>query len=122
MAVIDLMSLVDQRLEDITKQNPSMSAEELYFEGDHGLWCLITIRSGQGRTIEHNFVEGEESWKRPDAVLEYNQAAMEMIKVIVIVPDTALPDVMALVRNYDGQDVVVTDYSAMGLIPLPLAY
>jgi hypothetical protein len=47
---------------------------------------------------------------------------MENVKVMVIVPDLALADVLIMVRNYDGQGIIVTDYSAAGLIPLPLAY
>jgi hypothetical protein len=122
MAIVDLVGLVQQRLDDIMEQNHSMTATELYFSDEKGIWSLITIKTSSGRVIEYDFIEGEEGWKRPDAVLEYSQAAMENVKVMVIVPDLALADVMIMVRNYDGQGIIVTDYSAAGLIPLPLAY
>ena len=120
MAVIDLMSIVDQRLEDITKQNHSMTVEEYYFGGETGLWCLITIRGSEGRTLEHDFIESTDSWKRADVAADYTQSALEKVRVVVIVPDLALPDVLLLVRDYGAEGVQVTDYTAMGLLPLPL--
>ena len=122
MAVIDLVNIVEQRLADIARRNPSLTTEELFFAGENGLWCLITIRGSEDRTIEHDFIESEESWKRPDAGTEYAQAAMDMIKVMVIVPDQALPDVLLQVRNYDAEGVSVADYTFMGLMPMPLIY
>jgi hypothetical protein len=122
MAIVDLVGLVRQRIDDIMRQNHSMTANELYFQGENGLWSLITIQTSSGKAIEYDFIEGEESWKRPDAVLEYEQAAMENVKVVVIVPDEAIADVLILVRNYDDMGVRVTDYSAAGLIPLPLTF
>ena len=122
MAVIDLMNIVDQRLADITKLNPSMKVEEFYFEAETGLWCLITIQGNEGGTIEYEFIESEDSWKRTDVAAEYAQAALEQVKVMVIVPDQGLADVLMLVRNYDAEGVSVADYSFLGLIPLPLTY
>jgi hypothetical protein len=122
MAIIDLIDLVEQRLRDISKQNPSMTTKELYFSSEEGMYCLITITGSAGNAIEYNFIESENSWKRPEAMLEYNQAALDRVKVIVIVPDDAFPDVVIMVKNYDGLEVIVTDYSAMELIPMPLTY
>jgi hypothetical protein len=122
MAVIDLMNIVDQRLDDITKHNPSMKAEEFYFEGEVGLWCLITIHGSEGMAIEYDFIESDRSWKRSDALSEFAQAVLEQVKVVVIVPDQAMADVLKLVRDHNAQGVQVSDYGAMGLIPLPLTY
>jgi hypothetical protein len=120
--IIDLMNLVDQRIEDIQRENPSLKATEVYFESEEGLWALVNVQNSEGITIEYEFVESETSWKRPEAVLEYNQASLEMVKVVVIVPDEAMVDVMLQVKNYDGTDVVVKDYRELGLMPMPLAY
>jgi hypothetical protein len=122
MAVIDLPNIVMQRLRDITKQNPSMKAEDIYFEGETGLWCLITISNGDGRTVEYDFIESEQSWNRTEVAVEYAQAAMEQARVLVIVPDEALPDVLELVKGYGADGVRVTDYRAMELVPFPLTY
>ncbi len=122
MAVIDLPNIVHQRLRDITIQNLSMIAEELYFDGGSGLWCLITIRRGDGIIVEYDFIESEESWKRTDAVIEYAEAAMEKVRVLVIVPDQALANVLELVGDFRSGGILVSDFSAMELIPLPLTY
>lgn len=122
MAVIDLQNIVRQRLMDITSLNPSLVVGETYFDGESGLWCLITISNGNGRAIEYDFIESEVSWKRTDVAVEYAQAAMEQVKVLVIVPDQVLADVLELVRDYGVEGVLVSDHSAMDLVPLPLAY
>jgi hypothetical protein len=122
MAMIDLVGLVEQRIADISKQNPSMTATEFFFSSEEGLFGLITITGSAGNALEYNFIESETSWRRAEAVLQYNQASLEGIEVIVVVPDDALADVMILVKNYEGRDVVVTDYSAIGLTPMPLTY
>ncbi len=122
MAIIDLVNLVEQRLEDIREQNPALIVSEFYFSGETGLWSLITIQGREGDVIQYEFIESETSWKRAEAVLEYNQASLELVKVVVIVPDSVIADVLSLVRNFDGQGVLVSDYSAAGLIPRPLAY
>ena len=122
MAVTDLKNIVDQRLEDITKQNRSMTADELYFEGETGLWCLITILGSEGRAIEQDFLESEDSWKRKSALTEYLQSTLEQVKVMGIVPDRSLADVLILIRDNGIEGVLVSDYSATGLIPMPLTY
>jgi hypothetical protein len=121
MAIIDLVGLVEQRIRDISKLNPSMTTKEFFFSSEEGLYSLITIVGSVGNPVEYNFIESETSWQRPEAVLQYNQAALDGVKVIVIVPDQALADVMILVKNYSDKAVVVTDYSAMELIAMPLA-
>jgi hypothetical protein len=122
MAVIDLPNIVRQRLADITRWNTSMSAEDIYFDGESGLWCLIVVRTLGGRTVEYDFVESEDSWKRTDAAIEYAEAAFMQVKVLVIVPDQTLANVLELVRDYGADGVLVSDYGAMELIPLPLTY
>jgi hypothetical protein len=120
--VIDLTDIVRQRLMDIVTQNPSMTADDIYFEGQTGLWCLVTVSNGNGKAIEYDFIESEDSWKRTDVAMDYFQAAMEPVNVRVIVPDRALADVVELIRDQGAEGVLVSSHSAMGLIPLPLTY
>jgi hypothetical protein len=122
MAVIDLVNIVDQRLKEITSQNPSLTVDGLYLRGETGLWGLITIKGSEGKTIELDFIESDLSYKRDGATEEYALAALDQVNVVVIVPDQVVAEVLLLVKGYDVQGVIVSDYSAMGLIPLPLTY
>jgi hypothetical protein len=122
MAVIDLQNIVRQRLDVLTKLNPSMSTKDVYFVGESGLWCLVSISGSNGRIIEYDFIESENSWKRTGVAEGYALAASELVRVLVIVPDQALADVLELVRDHGAEGVLVSDYSAMELLPLPLAY
>jgi hypothetical protein len=92
--------------------------EDTYFQWEEGAWCLITIRDeGSGEGLEYDFIETEESWKRPDAVLEYNEAAYEQVEVVVIVPDHSFDEVVALVTRAGYLGIIISDYSAMALSP-----
>jgi hypothetical protein len=122
MAIVDITHLVDQRLKDIKKQNPSMGAEDFYFEEEDAIWALVTILGSGDRPIEYDFIESEESWRRESALTEYFQAALDQVKVMVVVPDMSLADMLTLVKFSGLNGILVTDYSAMGLIPLPLTY
>jgi hypothetical protein len=121
MATVDLIDLIDQRLADIEEDDPEVVAEETYFIGETGPFCLITVYDEETEeVIEFEFIETEESWKRPDAVLEYNEAAVEEIEVIVVVPDRSFVQVAELIGRFANPEIAVSDYSAMNLIATPL--
>jgi hypothetical protein len=71
MAVIDLVNIVNQRLNDITSQNPTLTVDEIYLRGETGLWGLITKIGIGGKTIELDIIESDISWKREQAAKGY---------------------------------------------------
>lgn len=118
MAVVDLMDIVAQRKAHIEENCCDVRAEEIYFSGESWIWCLLTIRDdASGEALEYDFIETEDSWKRPDAVLEYNEAAYEQVEVVVIVPDSSFEETVELVTRAGYLGIFISDYSAMALAP-----
>jgi len=121
MPAVDLIDLVDQRLAQIEEDDPGTEAEATYFVGETGPWCFITVQDEEvGEIIGYEFLETAESWRRRDALAEYNEAAEEEIEVVVIVPDEVFVEVAELLYEQGEPNVQVSDYSAMELLPMPL--
>lgn len=121
MTAVDLMDLVDQRLEDMSDDDESIVAEERYFMSEFGPWGFIVVMDDEGEIIGFEFIESEESWRRPEAMLEYNAAADAEVEVLVIVPDEAFADVVEMIYRSGDPIITISDYSAMELITRPLA-
>lgn len=121
MAVVDIMDIVDQRVAQIEEDDPELDIEDTYFVGEMGLWCLLTISDEEiGEIVEFEFVESAESWKRPDAVLEYNEAVNDDTEVLVIVPDESFMEASELLARAANPGISISDYQAMELVPQPL--
>lgn len=118
MAVVDLVDLVDQRLAQLAEDNEEIRAEETYLVGDTGVWCLLALYDdASDDLIGFEFIETSESWKRPDAVLQYNEAVTEGFNVLVIVPDESFLEMSELLARGGDTNINISDYSAMELIP-----
>jgi hypothetical protein len=118
MAAIDIMDIVDQRKAQIEEDYIDVRTEDTYFTGEMGAWCLLTIHDeNTGEALEYDFIETGESWRRPDAILEYNEAAYEQVEVVVIVPDNSFDEVVVLVARAGYLGIIISDYSAMALSP-----
>lgn len=118
MAVVDLKDIVDQRKAQIEELDAEARTEDTYFSGESGIWCLLTVWNDRFEELtEIEFIETAESWKRPDAVLEYNEAAVEEVDVLVIVPDGSFVNAAELITRAGDPGIAISDYSAIGLVP-----
>jgi len=121
MAVVDLVDLVDQRLAQLAEDDEDIRAEETYMVGDTGVWCLLALyEDTSDELIGFEFIETAESWKRPDAVLQYNETVTEGFNVLVIVPDETFLEMSELLARAGDTSINVSDYSAMELVPQAL--
>jgi hypothetical protein len=121
MAVVDIVDIVDQRMAQIEEDDPDIRAEETYFTDDTGVWSLLTLYDDElEELLGFEFIETKESWRRPEAVLQYNEAAMEGFTVLVVVPDESFVEMSELLARAGDSSITISDYSAMDLIPLVL--
>ncbi len=120
MAAVDLTDLVDQRMEDMKEDDEGLSAEATFFMSESGPWGFIVVRDEMDELIGFEFVETEGSWRRPEAMLEYNAAADAELEVLVVVPDEAFAEVVGMVYRSGDPSITISDYSAMELITRPL--
>jgi hypothetical protein len=121
MAVVDLIDLVDQRLAQLAEDNEDLRAEETYLVGDTGIWCFLSLYDDDSEElVGFEFIETEESWRRPDAVLQYNAAVTAGLSVLVVVPDRSLVEVSEVLARVGDSSIEISDYSAMELVPRDL--
>ncbi|HOL06869.1 MAG TPA: hypothetical protein PKX52_00210 [Methanomassiliicoccaceae archaeon] len=120
MAAVDLMDLVNQRIEDIDDEDEDLETDAAYFIGEHGPWGFIVITS-DGEPIGFEFIESGDSWRRPEAMDEYNAAASLDLEVLVIVPDEAFAMATEMIYGSGNPSITISNYHAMELTPRPLA-
>ena len=119
MATVDLMDLVEQRMEDMGEDD-EVEAEATYFISESGPWSFMAIQA-DGEVIGFEFIETESSWRRPEAIAEYNAAANSDLEVLVIVPDEAFVEATEMIYRSGGVGITISSYHAMELVPRPLA-
>ncbi|MBI0584753.1 MAG: hypothetical protein ISF22_11100 [Methanomassiliicoccus sp.] len=116
MAVVDLVGLVDQRMAQLAEEE-NIRAEEMYLTGETGVWGLLLLYDDMlDELLGYEFIETAESWRRPDAVLQYDQTA-EAPLVLVIVPDESFVEMSEMLAREGAANIKVSDYSAMELVP-----
>ena len=118
MATVDLMDLVGQRMEDM-EEDEEVEAEATYFISDSGPWSFMVVRA-DGEIVGFEFLETENSWKRPEAIEEYNAVANSDLEVLVIVPDEAFVEATEMLYQSGGVGITISSYHAMELSSRPL--
>lgn len=111
MAQIDLEDAIELRIEMLLKNRPGLEIDRSMEEGD---WALLTLTDG-GKLVGFEFLESEDSWSRPDALLQYIEAANDGFYVGIIVPSSVLDDVNELIFSMGGYPVTVFTYDDIGI-------
>ena len=66
MVQLDLEDAIRLRMEMLLRNNPDLEIDSSVQEGD---WALLTLNEG-GRLVGFEFLETDDSWSRPDALLQ----------------------------------------------------
>jgi hypothetical protein len=119
MAAVDLMDLVEQRMKDMGEEE-GVEAEATFFMSDSGPWSFMIVRDDD-EVIGFEFIETENSWRRPEVIEEYNAAADSDLEVLVVVPDEVLIEATKMIYQSGGVGITISSYHAMELSPRPLA-
>jgi len=111
MAPLDLESAIAMRTKMLLENNPALEIDSSVQEGD---WALLTLRE-EGSLVGFEFLETEESWTRPDALLQYFEPANDGFYVAVIVPSGTLDDVTDLVFSMGEGPIVILTYDDLAI-------
>ena len=117
MVQLDLEDAIRLRMEMLLRNNPDLEIDSSGQEGD---WALLTLNEG-GRLVGFEFLETDDSWSRPDALLQYYEAANAGYYVGVIVPSWAVDDVNELVFSMGEYPVTILTYEDLGIEELASA-
>ena len=116
-AVVDIESLVLQRVTRLKAERSGIRIRDELFPGAFGEWGLISVLGSDDHPEAYEFIESETSWLRPEAPKEYKRAAKGGRSVSVIIPDNVLDDVSSELERQVMEEVTVCSYSSLGLFP-----
>ncbi len=117
MGAMEIERLMGERAKALMENNPDLEIDRSKEEGD---WGLLTLREG-GTLVGFEFLETEESIGRPDALLQYFDAANDGYYVGVVVPEEKFDDVTDLIYSMGEGPVTVLTYEDLGITPYTLA-
>ncbi len=113
---MDVEEVTLQRIEMIQTENPDLSTKYDLEEDDRDEWCVITILDDNDRIMGYEFVETSESWKRTDALDQYNEMAKEGHRVAVVVPDKVFEKVADMLDDDGDPNVELFSYADLGVV------
>lgn len=108
--------MIRSRVAMLTNANPDLSIEDDVIDGN---WGLLTLRE-RGHLVGFEFLETEDSWTRPDAVIQYFEASDDGYYVGVVVPEEQYDDVTERIYTMGELPVVVLTYEGLGVAPLQI--
>jgi hypothetical protein len=117
MGPVEIQRMIRSRVAMLTNANPDLSIEDDLIDGS---WGLLTLRE-RGHLVGFEFLETEESWKRPDAVIQYYEASDDGYYVGVVVPEEDYDEVTERVYTMGELPVVILTYEDLGVAPLQLS-
>ncbi|MBI0583985.1 MAG: hypothetical protein ISF22_07135 [Methanomassiliicoccus sp.] len=85
--MIDIRSALVDRAEGVASRNPDLVVRYSIYTDDVSEWGILSILNEDERVVGLEFIETDDSWKRPGAVKDYTNAAAEGYPVAVVVPD-----------------------------------
>jgi len=106
--------MIRSRVAMLTSSNPDLAIEDDLIDGS---WGLLTLRE-RGHLVGFEFLESDESWKRPDAVIQYFEASDDGYYVGIVVPEANYDDITERVFTMGELPVVILTYEDLGVAPL----
>jgi len=67
--------------------------------------------------VGFEFLETEDSWKRPDALLQYFEASNDGYYVGVVVPEECTEEITDMIYSRGEEPVTVLSYESLGIVP-----
>ncbi len=113
--MFDLRSALSKRAEDVAYRNPDLNVRYTIYTDDRTEWGILSITTEHGKVIGLEFFETEESWMRPSAVRDYNNAADEGYPVAVVIPDNVFREFRRSAVDRGGEGFSTYLYSDMGI-------
>jgi hypothetical protein len=113
---VEIERVMRSRAAMLMDANPDLVVEQAVEDGD---WGLLTLREG-GNLVGFEFLETEDSWKRPDALLQYFEASNDGYYVGVIVPEQDVDEVNEMLYSRGEEPVLILSYEGLGIIPFRL--
>jgi hypothetical protein len=86
--MIDIRDAMNQRAEMIANNPNRIARIEVYTDGSRE-WGIITVMNANRDVNRYEFIEDENSWRRANAMEDYNIGVEQGYPVYVVVPDSS---------------------------------
>ncbi len=116
--MFDLRKALSIRAENVASRNPDLAVRYTIYTDDRTEWGILSILTENEKVIGLEFFESEESWRRPGAVRDYNNAADEGYPVAVVIPDNVFREFRRSAVDRGGEGFSTYLYSDMGIAPM----
>ncbi len=117
MEMIDIRSVLAARAESLTSRDPDLAVQYTVYSDDKNEWGIMHVLGRDDRVVGVEFFETEDSWKRPNAVRDYNLAVDEGYPVAVIVPDNSFAEFRRLAVDQGIEGFTTYLYSDLDIRP-----
>lgn len=113
----DLSRIMANRAENVTARDPDLTVRYSLYTDDRHEWGILHILDPEEKVIGLEFFESEDSWRRPNAVDDYNMAAHEGYPASVVIPDEVFSQFIREVHQRGGEGFSTYLLSELNLAP-----
>ncbi|NLI73567.1 MAG: hypothetical protein GX369_02175 [Euryarchaeota archaeon] len=96
---------------------PDLIVRYSLYTDDRRNWGILHILDSDEKVVGLEFFESEDSWRRPNAIVDFNMAAHEGYPTSVIVPDDVFPQFIRNVHERGGEGFSTYLLSELNLSP-----
>lgn len=115
--MIDIHDAMAQRADMVSSRNPDLIVRYSAYTDDRREWGILHILSEDQKVVGLEFFENEESWRRSNAVNDYDMAAHEGYPVAVLVPEGAFREFVDQAKRSARENFTVYSYSDFNIQP-----
>jgi hypothetical protein len=101
---VDVMELTKKRVESLRRKHRDISLDYIVQYTPFGNWAIILYSEYDFSLTGFDIIESRNSWKRPNAIEEYNSLIDDGYCVVVYVPSAVLSDVAKMIKDKGGRE------------------
>jgi len=115
--MIDISTAMSDRADMLTANDPNLIVRYSLYTDDRFEWGILHILDEMERVIGLEFFESEDSWRRPNALNDYDMAAHEGYPVSVIIPDGTFQQFHREIKSRGSENFSTYLYSDLRISP-----
>jgi hypothetical protein len=101
---VDILELAKMRVDSLRREHRDISLDYIVQYSPFGNWAIILYHEYDFSLTGFDIIESRNSWRRPDAVEEYNALVDDGYCVVVYVPDEVKGEAAKMIREKNGRE------------------
>jgi hypothetical protein len=100
---VDIQELAEKRVDFLRRKHRDISLDYIVQHSPFGDWATILYAEYDFSLTGFDIIESKNSWRRPEAVEEYNALIDEGYCVMVYAPNEVRGELAKKIRDQDGR-------------------